>query len=483
MIFDCYHLPKEMREGLVFRTLSFESKGETVHLRVPDLTGRQVTELAVFLKMQQNEYMKYLRVQDIIDILDTAVQRWLDPSYELRKLAQEWLPIITGYDGEMIRLFLTQYLRNFRKEKLQRMVDEDFPNPLVLDEFRPRKAGGLIRAYGPELTTHIFSGNVPALPLWSLTSGLLVKSAALGKVSSSEPLFPVLFAKTIEEINPNLAQAIAIVWWKGGHRELEEAAFRGSDLVVAYGSDKSTREIATRIPPHVRYMAHGHKVSFGVIAGECLEPTMASLTARLAARDASWFDQQGCLSPHVFFVEQGGRISPRDFSRILAQEMAAFEHKMPRAALTADEHQAIRQARSEAEFRSFQDERTECLASRGDSAWTVVYREESDFPISPLNRFVSVIPIHDITEISAKILPLKSYVQTAGIACPPQKFRKWLELLGECGVNRVCAIGEMPRPQSGWHHDGRLNLAELVRWCDVESSAEQQIDLYDPYRD
>ncbi|RXT05688.1 acyl-CoA reductase [Ammoniphilus sp. CFH 90114] len=483
MILDCFHVPEEIRDQLEYRSLTFEGKTGKIELRVPDLTAAQLEEITRILKKQYQDYVRHLRVQDVIDVLDQAVQRWLDPSYERRQIAQECLPIITGYDGEMIRLFLTQYLRNFRKEKLQRIVDEDFTNPLVLDEFRPRMAGGLVRAYGPELATHIFSGNVPGLPLWSLASGLLVKSATLGKVSSSEPLFPVLFVKTIEEINPKLARAIAIVWWKGGHQELEETAFGHSELVIAYGSERSTREIARRIPSHVRFIPHGHKVSFGVIARECLEVSLASITARLAARDASWFDQQGCLSPHVFFVEKGGKISPRDFSRLLAQEMAAFEHKMPRAALSTEEQQALIQARSQAEFQSFQDEGTECLASREDSSWTVIYREKADFSLSPLNRFVSVIPIQDLEEGIKKVTALKAYLQTVGIACPPLKFRKWIELLGQCGVNRICALGEMPQPKSGWHHDGRLNLGDLVRWCDIESSAEEQMDRYDPNRD
>jgi hypothetical protein len=486
--FPCYHLPQSQdktNEAIEssLHTLSFSNHGREIQLQVPKLSGEQLFKLMKSVKENRGEYLQHLKVNEIVDILDQAIHKWLDPKYELRKLAEEMLPVITGYDQEMIRLFLSRYLRHFRKEKLQRIIDQDFPNPFVLDEFRPRTAGGLYRAYGPELTTHIFSGNVPALPLWSMVSGLLVKSATIGKVSSSEPLFPVLFAKTLEELDPKLAQTMAILWWKGGNEELEKVAFQNSEAVIAYGSEQTTTQIAQKVPTDVRLLIHGQKVSFGVITNECLEGTKAAETARFAAHDTSWFDQQGCLSPHVFYVERGGKISPKDFARMLAHEMANFEHKMPRATLSTEENNAILRTRSQAEFQSFSSERIELLSSEQGTSWTVIYREEAEFPFSVLNRVVTVVPVGSIEELPGKLTAVKGVVQTVGMACSPKKFRRVIQLLGENGVNRICALGQMPQPEPGWHHDGRFNLADLVHWCDVESSVEIMMDKYDPYRD
>jgi hypothetical protein len=38
----------------------------------------------------------------------------------------------------------------------------------------------------------------------------------------------------------------------------------------------------------------------------------------------------------------------------------------------------------------------------------------------------------------------------------------------------------MNRAPAGWHHDGRFNLLDLVRFTDLESSAERFADSYDP---
>jgi hypothetical protein len=52
-------------------------------------------------------------------------------------------------------------------------------------------------------------------------------------------------------------------------------------------------------------------------------------------------------------------------------------------------------------------------------------------------------------------------------------------VLGRCGVDRICAVGQMPDPAPGWHHDGRGSLSALVRWVDIEGPAEAQLEQYD----
>ena len=36
-------------------------------------------------------------------------------------------------------------------------------------------------------------------------------------------------------------------------------------------------------------------------------------------------------------------------------------------------------------------------------------------------------------------------------------------------------------PEAGWHHDGRFNLADLVRMVEIEASAERAADRLAPY--
>jgi hypothetical protein len=38
----------------------------------------------------------------------------------------------------------------------------------------------------------------------------------------------------------------------------------------------------------------------------------------------------------------------------------------------------------------------------------------------------------------------------------------------------------MNRAKPGWHHDGRFNLLDLIRFVDIEHTAEQDAERYDP---
>ena len=100
-------------------------------------------------------------------------------------------------------------------------------------------------------------------------------------------------------------------------RHLEEIAFRQADIVIASGSDESL----TAIHRHVRgrFIGYGHKVSFSVIGKEAL--AQSQQLARAAAYDVALFDQQGCLSPQLIYVEEGGVIRPKEFAALLAREL------------------------------------------------------------------------------------------------------------------------------------------------------------------
>ena len=140
----------------------------------------------------------------------------------------------------MTRIELKRYMRMFRRRELLRFLDDELPSPRMLDEYRPNKSGGYTRLYGPDLTFHVFSSNVPGIPVWSMTMSLLTKSAIIGKSSFDEPLMPVLFARSLTQINPDLADVLAIVPWRGGTVELEDVAIGEANAVIAYGSSHTT---------------------------------------------------------------------------------------------------------------------------------------------------------------------------------------------------------------------------------------------------
>jgi Acyl-CoA reductase (LuxC) len=152
--------------------------------------------------------------------------------------------------------------------------------------------------------------------------------------------------------------------------------------------------------------------------------------------------------------------------------MAAVHAQLPRGPLPLADSIAIRHLRGSYECRALADDRVSLLCSEPGTAWTVVYEEEAPFTASCLNRTIRVHPVADIAEIPARLAPVQRYLQTAGVAVSASRLQSLAEALGRLGVTRLCGLEQMPWPTLSWHHDGRCNLLDLVRWTDIEGAPD-----------
>jgi hypothetical protein len=470
-----------MDREVQWHTLAFGSDGNRLDLEVPVLTAPQMKALAQRVKQAAREQLASLHVSQIIDVVDRAVARLLDPADPYRRQADRMLPVITGYDAEMVRLGLTSFLKTFRAPQLHRFVAEDFANPKILDEFQPATKGGAVKAFGPGLLAHNWAGNVPGLPLWSLVCGLLVKAGNVGKLPSAEPLFASLFARLLAEVHPPWADCLAIVWWKGGEEATASALFAEADTVLAYGGNDAIEQIRAQLPATTRFLPYGHKLGFGMIGRAALDAQRAPATARLAAHDIVRYEQQGCYSPHVFYVERGGKVAPREFAQYLAGELASLQQRFPRRALTLEDAVATAGWRQSGELRSLSAAGVELIGD-AEAAWCVAYADQAQ-PLSPTagNRTIQVVAVDHLDDVIGEIGRHGAFLQTAGLATTPGELFRLAERLGRAGVTRISAIGSMTAPEAGWHHDGRFNLLDLVRVVEIEQSAERAADRLAPY--
>lgn len=471
------HLPGLREQDVAWHTLTFGP----LAVRVPVLQPAQLQALARRVKEASERELKTLPVSHIVGIVDAAVARLLDPRDPYRQEAERLLPAITGYDPEMVKLGLNGFVQSFRAPQLHRFVAEDFANPKVLDEFQPAMKGGLVRAFGPGLLVHSWAGNVPALPLWSLACGLLVKAGTVGKLPSAEPVFATLMARLLAEVHPPLADCIAIVWWKGGDEDSARAVFREADTVLAYGGNEAIAQLRAQVPVTTRFLGYGHKLGFGVIGRAALDAQRAPVTARSAAHDVVRYEQQGCYSPHQFFVQRGAKVAPREFAQYLAAELANLQQRFPRRALALEEAAALAGWRQSQELQALAGEGAEVI---GDphAAWSVAYSERAQ-PLAPTGggRSILVSAVDTLDEVVPLVAPHAAYLQTAGVAAEPRELLRLSEALGHAGVTRICALGAMTSPEAGWHHDGRFNLLDLVRMVEIEAGAERAADLLAPY--
>lgn len=461
MTIDAFHLP-----GLPHvptTTWPFGKGKNAFDLRIPRLSPALLRDQIRALEEARARHLADRPVAEIVEVIGRVAERLLDPADPLRTTAERALPAITHYSPAMVRYVLDRMAADWRAERLHALLAAELGDACVLDGFVAAGHGRRM-AVGPRLAAHVFSGNVPGVAVTSLVRALLVKSASIGKTAMGEPLLAALFARGVAEVDAELGACLAVTYWSGGDEEMERAALERADAVIVYGGRGAVESIRAQTPPGARFLGYGPKLSFGVVGRAALTNESAERVAKAAALDASTFDQQGCVSPHVFYAEAGGDTSPRAWAALLAREMEAVERDLPRGALSPGEASAIRQQRGEAEFAPGM----ELFASAKGTAWTVIYDPEPAFEASCLNRVVRVKPVASLDEIPALVAAYGEVLQTVGVAAGDEETTELAASLGRLGASRISRIGEMAWPPPWWHHDGSPPLRSLLRWCDLE---------------
>jgi len=319
------------------------------------------------------------------------------------------------------------------------------------------------------LLVHITAGNLPNPALMSIVLGLLTRSAQFVKCAHGAEFLPRLFAHSIYAAYAKLGACLEIAEWRGGNAGLETALFAEADCVTATGSDETLAAIRTRLPVKTRFLGYGHRVSFGFVAHEVLSGSYIRQIVSRATDDVVAWNQLGCLSPHVIYVQTGGEVSPEKFAELLADELERREQTEPRGALPAEHAAAIAARRGIYEIRAAHSpETTQHWCSRNSTAWTVVYEADARFQLSCLNRFIYVKGVRDLTEALQSAEMVRGQVSTVGLAGPEHKQEELAVQLARWGVTRVCPLGWMQNPPLTWRHDGRPALGDLVTWMDME---------------
>lgn len=495
---DAYHIPG-LDDADVLHWDIREYDDGAVRLRIPVLAPATLERLLQRLREARRHYLATTPVLELTRAIDQAAALFMEPDHPVRALAEAALPAVTGYSPAMIRLVLDRMAADWREPALHALLEAELGDPRVLDSFQEWPAGRSVgsaaggstgsstggdtvphdergrgaaapvrvRAFGPELAFHIFAGNVPGVAVTSLIRSLLVKAATLGKTASGEPLLPALFAQILAQISPALGECLAVTYWPGGDQPLEEVALRAADAVIVYGGGEAVAAIRSRLPVGTRLIEHGPRLSLAVVAREELTTLAARRVAAEVARAAAVFDQQGCVSPHVVYLERGGEVAPEHFAELVAEEMRRVEAELPRGRLTTAEAATIQQVRGAAEFRAIAGREVRVLASAG-TEYTVIYDAEPGFTASCLNRVLRITPLDDLSDLVRHLEPYGAFLQTVGLAAPAARRALLADALGRVGVSRITTLSAMPWPPPAWHHDGQEPLRELLRWVDLE---------------
>ncbi|MEI7809207.1 MAG: acyl-CoA reductase [Verrucomicrobiota bacterium] len=409
------------------------------------------------LKRNREKYLLSRSTDEIVKILCEVAAEWLQPDNKFRRHALELGPAQTGFSVATLARGLDEFFRRFTPENFQVMLAQDLGTDTDRRFWR-----------GPNLLVHIAAGNLPNPALLSLTLGLLTRSAQFMKCASGAALLPRLFAHSIYELDPKLGTCLELAEWRGGHVALESALFAGADCVTATGGDETLLAIRSRLPAKTRFLGYGQRVSFGIVAREVLREEEISKVVARAADDVIAWNQNGCLSPHVIYVEERGAVESDKFAALLAAELMQREAAEPCGKISVEESADIAARRSMYETLAAYRGDIKLWASQNSTAWTVVFEHEVRFRFSPLNRFIFIKPVPDVAAVLQGVDEIHGKVSTVGIAASPEKAKELALRFAGWGVTRVCPLGQMQNPPLTWRHDGRPAFGDLITWTDFE---------------
>lgn len=440
------------------------------------LSPMMISEACQTLKRNREQFLANRSVQSMVNLLAKLAGNWLEPDYPFRQFALEKASL-AGFSHATLQRGLDSLFSQLTRDNFRALLSQELGEAADATGGQAQSASDAscsraVRRFwrGPEFQVHITAGNLPNPTLMSIIFGLLTRSAQFVKCASGSAFIPRLFAHSLYDADAKLGACLEIAEWRGGKHELEEVLFAEADCVTATGSDETLAKIRARVPWDKRFLGHGHRVSFAFVTSDALPGArMAGKIISAAADDVVAWNQLGCLSPHVIYVQPGGGISPEQFAQSLAEELERREASEPRGEIPPEESAAIASRRGIYEIRAAHSpQMTRHWCSRESTAWTVVFEADARFQLSCLNRFIYVKPVSDLKSLLEHADPVRGKVSTVGLAAPDDVAAELAGQLAYWGATRVCPLGQMQNPPLTWRHDGRPPLGDLAIWTDLE---------------
>lgn len=413
-------------------------------------------------------------VSRVLDTLDAVSRRWRDPAYDGRRKALRVMPQIVGFHPAMVEKAIDALCDVMRRPAMEKKIRLELSHRDVLDGWRyvpPYK--GFVRAQALGTVLHVSAGNVFVSGVDSLVHGLVTRNASLLKVSRVDPLFPLLFARSLQEVDTTgiLAEAFAVLSFRGGETEVEAALKARVDGIAVWGGESAVRAWRRDLPLRVRLLAYGPKYSFSVLTSAALATSDLAAVCDAVAFDVALWEQRACSSPQVVYVQSsdGGSLMG-EFVRGLAAALGRMTHVLPPASLALDEQIEILRHRELARMGQAFGE-GELLASERSTDWTVIVGHDSKLEVSPGNRVIYVKPYDDFQQVLDQAESQRGYVQSVALLASPRDMRAMATELARRGVDRITEPGKMGVGRPGSPHDGTFQLHDLVRWVCLESES------------
>jgi len=334
------------------------------------------------------------------------VRRLLDAAAEVASDAALVEPLCesTGLSAEGVRLALSRHLETDAGEA---------------------EVAALVAGAAPSPHVHvILSANVFTAPLRALAVACAASPSVSVRPSRRDPVFTRALLRAAPGVGVTLVE----------HADVGAVAV--GDVHV-YGRDETIAQVRAAARPGVTVRAHGAGLGVAWVGHAAdLEGAASAL-----ADDVVVFDQRGCLSPRVAFV-QGDEERGVRFVAALGAWLSELGRTVPRGRLDPDERRAAARYAEAMTFAGRVVRGADHLVALGPTGGPLI--------VPPPGRHVHVLVVRDVEEARAVLGPVLRLVVAVG----SDDTAAATHLVADATRGRFSALGRMQRPP----FDGPVDL-------------------------
>ncbi|MFA7480392.1 MAG: acyl-CoA reductase [Vulcanimicrobiota bacterium] len=363
--------------------------------------------------------------------------------------------------------------------KLHRELHE--PDPEIFERIDLKEP--LFEAWAPlGLLVHIAPANALSVGPFTVLEGLLTGNLNVLKVPGGDPPFAALILEELVKLSEGeLAPFIKVVRFSSAREDLLRTLLELADGVAVWGGEQAVASVREMVPPGVRVIDWGHKISFAYLAAD--RWTDEAVLEQLA-HDCCRNDQQLCTSPQVLYLESDSYQDVQEFGRRFAPILSRVSDRIPVLEMEERDWAEIASIR-EIHRREglLEGVKAEVLESQ-DRSWRLLLDERPALVPSPLFRTLWVKPL-PVEKLVETLRPMRRYLQTVGLAAGADRAAQLVRRLVQAGVERVTTVGRMLDSYAGEAHDGKYALQRYSRrvglrleeWADRMSSLSDVADF------
>ena len=323
-----------------------------------------------------------------------------------------------------------------------------------------------VRAYGARVA-HVIAGNTPGVAGITIARNALTRGDAIIKTPRNDPLTAVAIARTLIDMAPGhpVTRHVSALYWRGGDTSVEAKVFSAAtiDKIVAWGGAPAIENAARYVGPGVELIALDPKRSLSFLGPQALAPGEQQRdAARMLARDTGMFNQAGCVSARVAYVQSDGQPGAAgrltDFARLVYAELQELPagYSAPVTALPAGLSDRLDMAQL----------LDDPLIIGGGTVNGGVIVSADGTPVDWAEhlsaRYVNLVLVDDFTPAVSQIT---SVVQTVGV-WPDTLRHAMRHTLALAGAQRIVTLGGATNPYGNQAipQDGIEVLRRMCRW-------------------